>query len=1023
MPQDPGISTRDKLKRLFDLQKQAQEQIPGLREILGREEPRMLGPVAAPAVSTYGEEAAYEPPPTERAGPGKQLVAGIEQGIGPILQLMSTERTPWKRAKEMRERGEAVARPQTPVQALARGGGRLAGEIPAFIPAMGAGGAITKALTGLARPALARLAGTTGAGLALGAIQEPEAPVRGALDTGAIFALLGGAGEGVATGIRGAGRRATMRRGTEQALRGGKEEVIERLASQRGAAPVRAGDQAQLEAIENLIRTTEAAAPPIGAVATEEYLNLSRFSPAARPKIEERVAAAVEQGRLTRRVIPWEEERRAAAELLGLAPEEIAAAEGATTQARQLARASIINQDALRSAELHSRLANEAATLTDVQRELIEREISALDAGIMQLVTDVSTAGSEFGRALNAQKIMANITMDPAAWYVRAQRTLARSGDGLTDEIRSEIMRLINEGNKEELARYVAGLRTATRGEKAATLWKAGLLTSPTTHIANLTGNTTMAMLETVKDPIALIYDRMLGALTGLETKAPTLRSLTTGQLRGAGRGFGEATEIMRGAPIGDMAKRFDYYREIDFENAFLNTYTKTIFRLLSAEDKVFRGAALERSLTERANLMARSEGLRGQALQRRARSLVAQPTDEMALEAIHDAEYAIFMNQGRLGATAQHMKRTLGPATEFVIPFTMTPANIAERIAEYSPFGALWSLKDMTRLFGQVIKGAPDAALQRRVVERAARSTVGAAPIMAGYILAREGRMTGGYPVYDSQQRARWALEGKHENAVQIGDKWYGVERISPVGNLMAFGANVYDVLSAKDKTPSERLALAAMQIPQSVLEQSFLTGLRDAINVVADPERNMKKYTQNFYTSIIPTIVRRIAYGIDPVVRAADTGKGAFAARIPGLSLTQPAQIDVFGKPRKRLPGIVTALFDPFSTRVDVTKYDTLIRELADINAGITKLTKRKGESDREHRLRQQQHGQILRRALEALIETAEYKGIDIIAERVATERGTDPVELANEIRRELVLETVSRTRRTLTSLMGEK
>lgn len=1020
MPQEPGISSEERLKRLRELQKQAREQIPGLRAILGEEEPRMPGFAAAPAVSTYGEEAAYEPPPTERAGPGKQLVAGIEQGIGPILQLMSTEYTPWKRAREMRERGEAVARPQTPVQALARMGGHLAGEIPAFIPALGAGGAMTKLLSGVARPALARLAGTTATGLTLGAIQEPEAPVRGALDTGAIFALLGGGAEGAMAGLGKIGKRAVRRESMERALQRGKEEGIERLASQRVAGAGRPGEQAQLEAIENLIRTTEAAAPPTGAVATEEYLNLARFSPAARPKIEERVAAAVEQGQLTRRVIPWEEERNMAADLLGLAPEEIAAAKGATTQARQLARASIINQNAERSADLSSRLATQDALMTRVEREMIEREITALDSEITRLVAEVSTTGTDFGRALNAQKIMANVSMDPAAWFVRAQRLLIRSGEGLTDEMRAEILKFINAGDREGLARYVAGLQKATFLEKGATVWKAGLLWSPTTHIANFTGNTSMLMLETAKDPVALVYDRMIGVFTGLETRAPTFRSLVTEPIRGAGKGALKAAEILKGAPIGDMARRFDYYREIDYGNAFLNFWTRTPFRFLAAGDQVFRGAALSRSLTESATLLARKEGIRGARLNRRVNQLLAQPTDEMAFEAMQYADYTTFMNQGRLARAGQGIKRALGPGTEFVIPFTMTPANIAERLVEYSPFGALWTVKDAARLFGQVMKGTPEAALQRRVVDRMARSTVGSAPIMAGFLMAKAGRMTGSYPTHDPKMRARWALEGKHENAILVGDKWYSVERISPIGNLIAFGANVYYVLSSEDMSFTEQLGLAAMQIPQSVLEQSFMTGLRDFQEWIGDPETNMKKYTQNLYTSIIPTIVRRIAYGMDPTVRATETLPEAFAARIPGVSRGLPAQIDVFGQPRKRLPGLVMALFDPFSTRVDVTKYDNLIRELADINAGITKLTQRSGESDRAHRLRQQQHGQILRRALDALIETHEYKGIDIIAERVAGERGTDPQELANEIRRELVLETVSRTRRTLTALM---
>jgi hypothetical protein len=65
------------------------------------------------------------------------------------------------------------------------------------------------------------------------------------------------------------------------------------------------------------------------------------------------------------------------------------------------------------------------------------------------------------------------------------------------------------------------------------------------------------------------------------------------------------------------------------FGNPILDGYTQGVFRSLEAEDRIFRSMALQRSLAEQLALNG------------------GKMTDEIALQAVHDAEVATFQDHG----------------------------------------------------------------------------------------------------------------------------------------------------------------------------------------------------------------------------------------------------------------------------------------------------------------------------------------------------------------------------------------
>lgn len=858
-------------------------------------------------------------------------------------------------------------------------------------------------------------------------------------------ALLGGAGGAMAgetpdeqIGLGTAGALAGLGAGylAKQAMKGGK-------AAKGAPEPVgvpKGPDGLDVPPAQSGLR----AGPANPNVEVEDFVRLSKFAldPKGEKRLADEVAAVVErEGLDPKRVVSWKETREMAAKM-GI--DDIPAGEAGKRMSgpEMLAVRNIVAQNIDALEKMAPKLAD--PSLTGDEREAVERTLSALEAQNENLISRFTKARSQSGRDLNNLKILAAHTMDPMTWFSRAQKMLGKGHIDLSHQ--TEIRRLINAGDGKGLAKYVAGLREASPAEKAITGWKAGILTGPPSHLANLIGNTSMAVLEAAKDAPAYALDRLASLATGQQTKAPVFREMSKASWRGAKEGAAEAAELfglqrakkalkggkgLKGAASEmehairepDLSeaqlRKFDLGSEVHFDNAFADLYTKGVFKALSAGDRVFKGLAFKKSLTEQAHVLARREGLSGEALTARVQELMKAPPDEMALQAIRDAEFATFQNPNRLASGARAMRNAFGPAGHLAIPFTQTPANVAARVAEYSPFGALWSIPDAVRLYKQVMKGAPEAATQKQLVERLGRSAVGTAPIAIGFALAASGRMTGSYPDSERERNA-WQLEGKTENSVLINGKWRSLERISPIGNLIAFGGQAYHALKDEGASGAERAGRVAMAVPQSVMEQTFLTGLDDLMDAVKKPGQHGGRYLENLAASAVPNIVGRTARGLDPVVRETDGIKEAVQSRIPLASKKLPAKVGPLGETVEREGGLAAQMLDPVGSRSDRTASDPLAAELAKAGAGLPDLQKRPEESDEAFRARQQQYGQVTRQILTAVTQSEQYQQADQIAAYLTSQhpsfRGQDPAELAATIRREMAEDAVTQVRRQL-------
>lgn len=628
-----------------------------------------------------------------------------------------------------------------------------------------------------------------------------------------------------------------------------------------------------------------------------------------------------------------------------------------------------------------------AGNLGAEEAQLLHANILAFEQENEALLARFIRARTGTGRALNILKTFAASNPDPLLWMAKAE---VLHGSPLPDVVRAQLQGFVTAGDRAGAMQLMAKLIQTPTDEKLLSLWKAGLLTSPTTHLANIGGNTTMATLEAMKEAPAAATDWLLGLATGQRSKDFNPLAAASAAGRGAIKGAREASLILRGVPLEDAIRKFDLGRRTNFNNALLDGYVNGVFKSLQAEDRVFRGMALEMALDEQARVLAKIEAKAGGSFADALQRLRAQPTDEMAAAALHAAETATFQNRGALTQAISGFKQTArahGPmgravaaATDVVAPFTNTPLNVALRVGEYAGGGYVAGTINLARLASRVMRGAkPEEirAVQRLASEQLGRAATGSLAIYLGYRLASRDKITGTRSP-KSSERDQMALEGKQPASVQVGDEWHQLQRISPLGNLLVLGKVLYDIQHDPEAGGlPERAGRFGSEVVKGVGEQSFLRGVSGAMEALTNPQDRASAFVRQTATSVVPTVVKRVASGLDPVQRNVKTVREAFMASLPGLRDDLPMKVDQLGQPMQRTGGVLTALFDPTSPTTDRTR-DPLIGTLARVGASLTQLKPRSGEHPDAFAERQQATGQVVKAELDKLRQTPAFQAL---------------------------------------------
>lgn len=397
-----------------------------------------------------------------------------------------------------------------------------------------------------------------------------------------------------------------------------------------------------------------------------------------------------------------------------------------------------------------------------------------------------------------------------------------------------------------------------------------------------------------------------------------------------------------------------------------------TVFKKLLAEPDVwFSAYAMADSANLQASSQAKLEGLKGEALKKRATELfldaisISSTSDkgnQIRTQAIADAEFATFTNDGGLAKVSLKARGMLNAFNENLaigdqtVPFVKTPANAIQFSFDSGGVSFARGLKNFPSAVKQMRQFGNPAPL-RDVYSDLFRSGFG---IMGAILLAQlfdPDDFIGMYPT-TTKERELLKLKGATPNSIKIGDKYvsldyFGGFRGSLVGimNAKKYGGNFIEsaynfargnIAQLADLPGVEQAGDAVAFIndvaPEGKLDQNEL--INRSKTVISDYSRSL----------IVPALIGDIAKAFDTSERETDWEKPGdkWKASIPGLRQTLPEKLDVFGEVLKGEPAYSVMLF---GARVKSARDNRIVDEIKrlDESGNLPSLTRPEWTSDR--------------------------------------------------------------------------
>lgn len=292
----------------------------------------------------------------------------------------------------------------------------------------------------------------------------------------------------------------------------------------------------------------------------------------------------------------------------------------------------------------------------------------------------------------------------------------------------------------------------------------------------------------------------------------------------------------------------------------------------------------------------------------------------QAAAQALNDAKVATFHEDNFLSTALSNLSKDmrynggalgkLGYAIEEgILPFKKTPLNIAKNAIDYA--GGSY-LKAGAKALGR------ESATE--VIDELAKGVTGSAIMGIGYILARNGFLTGG-TTGDDRADAYRDMNGEQDYAVKIpGKGTYTLDWASPAAVPLLVGAEIAQDNS--ELTPGVLLD-KFRHLSQPVLETTMLQGLNDTLDNISYADSDEKLFALlaggagDFARQFVPTVLGQAARTVDPVRRSSygggqskterDTGYALRSTmnRIPGLSRQNEPYIDRWGREQASLDG----------------------------------------------------------------------------------------------------------------------
>lgn len=596
---------------------------------------------------------------------------------------------------------------------------------------------------------------------------------------------------------------------------------------------------------------------------------------------------------------------------------------GAMTAAQAVAARELLTASGEQLVDLARRAQDPKATKADLYNF---RRGMAVHYAIQ---SEVVAARTETARALQSWSIPAG------AGKQRSQAIndlIVQNGGGGDIQSLAKAVTMVGD-NPTALNTMASELGRGRFGRAAYQVWINGLLSSPKTHVVNVTSN---AMVAVWAIPERYLASGISKTFYAGEIEAGEVASQAFGLAKGIRDGIRLVYQGNKAADNGDIGDIFDAFGKVEnhgndisaeafglnSQGAFgrgidmLGKVVNAPGSMLQVEDKFFKSVGYRMELNALAYRTAAGEGLEGKEFAERVAGILNDPPADLKAEALDVAHYQTFTNElGKVGQGVQEFVRNT-PGLRLVVPFIRTPTNILKYTFSRTPLAYMSG-----KIRADIKAGGARAATAH------ARVAMGSMAMLTIADMTAEGTITGKGSLDPALRRAKMQT-GWKPYSIKVGDRWYQYSRTDPIGMIMGLGADIAELSTNADGNEGEMLVTAGvLALANNMASKTYMRGVYDFIGAIdpSNPTNTPTKYISDFAGSIVPysSFLRNVTSSTDTTVRETrdvirDGDEVDEVATflndlvnkqmkvIPGMSDELPPMRDMYGEPIDRASGL---------------------------------------------------------------------------------------------------------------------